>query len=433
MDRDQPRPQGRAIPLAKSSSPDADPIEDALSCVSSSIEPLLERFSRTLGDAISQNAKVKLKSLQIRNLHDVLREHDTGVCGPLRQSKPDEDGFTIFPSNMIQMLTAAALKKKERTEPLMDRPEMTTVEFSLVKIVMERVALEVSSWALENNIREILAGAPIPMDAQTSILFANTSALLIEILAGFGKSESDFIICLPISVVEALRADDPTVKSQVPAISTDEWAKAFSRRIGEVPIKAAFDVDELPMRLRTIRELTVGQIVPIRAVDLEHVVLRIGSSRLYKCRLESDGRRYRVKIIDSMNLDQESPDVIFSAKPTENALHRQRTENMNETMGSIENSGKMESQSRCEMSNADVVLGIPVLLQVVLGSVSMKVSELMKLEIDSVIELDQRVGDPVQIVVNGCAIARGEIVVIDEAKSRYGVSLLDIQGAQPFN
>jgi flagellar motor switch protein FliN len=45
-----------------------------------------------------------------------------------------------------------------------------------------------------------------------------------------------------------------------------------------------------------------------------------------------------------------------------------------------------------------------------------------------VISLDQRVGDAVDIVVNGKVVARGEIVVVDESSQRFGVSLLEIVG-----
>jgi flagellar motor switch protein FliN/FliY len=74
----------------------------------------------------------------------------------------------------------------------------------------------------------------------------------------------------------------------------------------------------------------------------------------------------------------------------------------------------------------DTILKIPVTVQVVLGSTSMPVASLMKLGRGAVISLDQRVGEPVNIVVNGRVIARGEVVVVDEDSSRFGVSLTEI-------
>ncbi len=82
-----------------------------------------------------------------------------------------------------------------------------------------------------------------------------------------------------------------------------------------------------------------------------------------------------------------------------------------------------------ENSGHDAILRIPVTVQVVLGSAKMPVSHLMKLGRGAVVALDQRVGDPVNVVVNGRIVARGEVVVVDEDNSRFGVSLTEIVGS----
>jgi flagellar motor switch protein FliN/FliY len=76
--------------------------------------------------------------------------------------------------------------------------------------------------------------------------------------------------------------------------------------------------------------------------------------------------------------------------------------------------------------NLDVILRIPVTVQVVLGSATMPVANLMKLGRGAVIPLDHRVGEPVDVVVNGRVVARGEMVVVEEDESRFGVSLTEI-------
>ena len=77
----------------------------------------------------------------------------------------------------------------------------------------------------------------------------------------------------------------------------------------------------------------------------------------------------------------------------------------------------------------DAILRIPVTVQVVLGSARMPVAHLMKLGRGAVVALDQRVGEPVNVVVNGRIVARGEVVVVDEDNSRFGVSLTEIVGS----
>lgn len=76
--------------------------------------------------------------------------------------------------------------------------------------------------------------------------------------------------------------------------------------------------------------------------------------------------------------------------------------------------------------NVDTILKIPVIVQVVLGQASMPVSSLLKLGRGAIVPLDHRVGEPVDVMVNGRVIARGEIVVVEEDSSRFGVSLTEI-------
>jgi flagellar motor switch protein FliN/FliY len=82
--------------------------------------------------------------------------------------------------------------------------------------------------------------------------------------------------------------------------------------------------------------------------------------------------------------------------------------------------------------NLDRVLQIPVTLKVLLGSASMPIFQLTKLARGAVIPLDRRVGEPVDVMINGRIIARGEIVVLDEEGSRFGITLTEmVDSAKP--
>jgi len=71
----------------------------------------------------------------------------------------------------------------------------------------------------------------------------------------------------------------------------------------------------------------------------------------------------------------------------------------------------------------EAVYEIPVQLSVVLGKTSMQVNHLLKLGRGAVIELDRKVGEPVDIFVNNRLIARGEVVVVED---RIGVTMTEI-------
>ena len=79
-------------------------------------------------------------------------------------------------------------------------------------------------------------------------------------------------------------------------------------------------------------------------------------------------------------------------------------------------------------ANLEMVMRIPVTVQVVLGSATMPVANLVKLGRGAVVALDRRVGEPVDLVVNGRIVARGEVVVVDEDSSRFGISLTEVLG-----
>ncbi len=81
--------------------------------------------------------------------------------------------------------------------------------------------------------------------------------------------------------------------------------------------------------------------------------------------------------------------------------------------------------------NSNIILNIPVEVQIVLGSTEMAVSDLMALQKGSTVALNRRIGEPVDLVVNGRKIARGEITVLEHDPSRFGIKLTEIAAAKP--
>jgi flagellar motor switch protein FliN len=76
--------------------------------------------------------------------------------------------------------------------------------------------------------------------------------------------------------------------------------------------------------------------------------------------------------------------------------------------------------------NSELIMGLPVMMKVVLGTAKMPVATLAKLAKGSIVKLDKMVGDPVDILVNGRLIARGEVVVLNEGTSRFGIVLTQV-------
>jgi flagellar motor switch protein FliN/FliY len=68
-------------------------------------------------------------------------------------------------------------------------------------------------------------------------------------------------------------------------------------------------------------------------------------------------------------------------------------------------------------------LDLPLLIEVVVGSTTLTLGEILNLSPGSVVELDNLVEEPVDIKVNGKLVAKGEIVVVEE---KFGVKITDI-------
>lgn len=88
-----------------------------------------------------------------------------------------------------------------------------------------------------------------------------------------------------------------------------------------------------------------------------------------------------------------------------------------ETIADVDGGGGQENVS------LETVYDIPVQISVVLGKTSMQVNQLLKLGRGAVIELERKVGEPIDIYVNNRLVARGEVVVVED---RIGVTMTEI-------
>lgn len=74
-------------------------------------------------------------------------------------------------------------------------------------------------------------------------------------------------------------------------------------------------------------------------------------------------------------------------------------------------------------TDLQAVFEVPVAVSAILGKTKMEVSDLLKLRKGSVVELDRKVGEAVDIYINNRLIARGEVVVVEE---RLGITMTEI-------
>lgn len=98
-------------------------------------------------------------------------------------------------------------------------------------------------------------------------------------------------------------------------------------------------------------------------------------------------------------------------------------ENQTDMMtGLDEESGAPLIQVGADVS-LESVYEIPVDVSVVLGKTSMTIDQLLRMGAGAVIELQRKVGEPVDVYVNGRIVARGEVVIVED---KVGITMTEV-------
>lgn len=82
-----------------------------------------------------------------------------------------------------------------------------------------------------------------------------------------------------------------------------------------------------------------------------------------------------------------------------------------------------EALNKLKVQNLDFILDIPLKVTVELGRTSLLIKDLLQLGQGSILELDKLAGEPLEILINGKLVAKGEVVVVNE---KFGIRLTDI-------
>ena len=85
--------------------------------------------------------------------------------------------------------------------------------------------------------------------------------------------------------------------------------------------------------------------------------------------------------------------------------------------------GATGMQAGMPSNNIELLLDVSMHVTVELGRTRMQLAQILELQHGSVVELDRLAGDPVDIFVNDCMVARGEVVIVDD---KFGVRITEM-------
>jgi len=94
-----------------------------------------------------------------------------------------------------------------------------------------------------------------------------------------------------------------------------------------------------------------------------------------------------------------------------------------EDMAASGRAGVREPYTEKSAADLEAVFDVPVRISVILGRTRIPVSDLLRMDVGTVIELDRQVGEAVEIYINDRLVARGEIVLVE---NRLGVTMTEI-------
>jgi flagellar motor switch protein FliN len=81
------------------------------------------------------------------------------------------------------------------------------------------------------------------------------------------------------------------------------------------------------------------------------------------------------------------------------------------------------AQKNVHPNNIDLLMDVSMRVTVELGRTRMQLAQILELQHGSVVELERLAGDPVDVFVNDCMVARGEVVVVDD---KFGVRITEM-------
>lgn len=102
------------------------------------------------------------------------------------------------------------------------------------------------------------------------------------------------------------------------------------------------------------------------------------------------------------------------------------TEPLDASLPDLGTAARSEPPRAARAAPAAAVMQIPVTVQVIIGSTRVPLSQISELSAGAIMKLDQKLGAPALMLVNGREIARGQLFVMGEDEQTLGITITDV-------
>lgn len=309
-------------------------------------------------------------------------------------------------------------------EPLPSVPRPATGidgQYAGLLVALAASAIE-TEWAAAGfaSVRATRLEGAVPADL-LGTRFGHVGVLTFE-LAIFGL-RGTATLALPPAALDPFARLAVAVEDDLSAVAPDPaWNAVLRRELGRAFVRVDALLEASALSLGAVASLKPGQLIAVAPAARSCVALVSDGRTIFRGELgQTDDERYCLRVDDIV---ADAADAIsdIRSSPDRRRSDIAKVASMEQPTGTIPISRDGASP------HLDSIMRIPVSVQVFLGSASMPIADLMKLEQGSVVTLDHSVSDPVDVVVNGRVIARGELIALDDDPTKIGVKLIEIVG-----
>ena len=316
-------------------------------------------------------------------------------------------------------------RRPEKENPDVTRAP-TRAELMLMSNFTDKMIVDLATTLREIEI-EISSHGKISSPGQSETRSLTGVEMISTELRFFISTQAVVMhICLPCEMIKSVRHKlaEPPPKSINAADAV--WMNQITQVVSAITVPVRGVIDQFPLTIQRLMNLARDDVLPLCVMDIELIMLTTSGGPLCKCGLEHDGKKYLLRPL----AEEPSRKLWRGSVRMNQHLNKTGAQSEDHYMSETNDDNGLNNREKAGQINGvdktDIVMSIPITVQVILGTATLPVAALMRLGRNSVIELDQRVGDPVEILANGCLIAKGEIMVLDEDRSRYGVSLMEV-------
>ena len=264
---------------------------------------------------------------------------------------------------------------------------------NVLKMIISKepvITIKESEKIDKNKVKELISG------------FNNTLVLY------YGDSEKDYIIISVnnkmISIISNLMMGIDTFKDEIDNDDKDAFKEAVNQMFSscQVPFKEQLGIE---MKFRDLDFKTTDEI-DTQLIERDYIILNINVG------IEEAGDE---KVIITL------PAGFFEASFEESE------EEIEQEVETYDENDYNDYGEEYSGTNIDLLLDVELPITVRIGTTEMKLIDIMRLGIGSIIEFVKMVDDPIEVLVNDKLVAKGEVVVYD---SNFAIRITEVDSKE---